>query len=299
MPIQTNDIYAKLKEAYSEANLNRITAGLLEMYRRREHGGLFELARRISSIVEVDTISFNKCFSQLVMLYHPDRGALHRREIDAIFAASGGKGLRRYSHILLVDDLGEIHSAPSATLADSTDEEYAWDLGAHDTGRVRDAEFDSFDDEQFAVTEEEFENTFFQALKMKYFGTLEVELPSYYLRDLDEIEMSGCGIVSLDGVEHCVQVKVIDISRNAITDISDLQRLSRVTELYASDNSIGYVDVVSRLVNLRIIDLSMNSIDDISPLFGLEHLEFVNLIGNPLPAAQIEKLKSLGCTVLH
>jgi Leucine-rich repeat (LRR) protein len=51
-------------------------------------------------------------------------------------------------------------------------------------------------------------------------------------------------------------------------------------------------------LHLRILDLSLNEIDDISPLFGLEHLEYVNLFGNPVPPGQIVQLKDSGCTVL-
>jgi hypothetical protein len=293
-----NELYHRLKDAYVDANLNRITAALVELYKARQHEKLRDLARKVSPYVSVDDSRISKCFSQLVMLYHPDRGEGHRREIESAHAAGDAAGLRRFSHILLMGDFG--HIPPPAVVAESVDfgVEYVWDIAEEDPGHAREFEEETFEDEQFEVSGEEYEHTFFQAIKMKFYGTLDIELPYYYLEDFEEIVMEGCGIRSLDGVGYCIHARVIDISSNALTDISDLWQLTRVTELYAAGNSIGYVDALSSLVNLRVVDLSLNDIDDISPLFELEHLEFVNVFGNPVPVNQIEKLRASGCTVL-
>jgi hypothetical protein len=45
---------------------------------------------------------------------------------------------------------------------------------------------------------------------------------------------------------------------------------------------------------LKILDLADNRIDDISPILDLENLEFVNLIGNPVPVDQIAMLEDKG-----
>jgi Leucine-rich repeat (LRR) protein len=292
------DLHNQLIAAYSDANLNRITARLLDLYRSRQHGKLRELARRVSAIVPIDDSKISKCFSQLVMLYHPDRGEAHRREIGTLVASGKTTELHRFSHILVIGDFDDLSSASIAPDAPDFASEYTWDKEENDKRSSRDWVDRTFEDEQFEVTGEECENTFFQAVKLKFYGTLDVELPYYYLEDFDEIEMAECGIVSLDGVGYCIHASVIDISGNAITDISDLQTLERITELYASGNTIGYIDALSSLVNLRILDLSLNEIDDLSPLFGLEHLEFVNVVGNPVPKEQIEALRGKRCTVL-
>jgi Leucine-rich repeat (LRR) protein len=297
MTANKNDLRGKLKEAYSEANLNRITVALLDLYRSRQHDALRVLARRVSTVVPIDDSKISKCFSQLVMLYHPDKGAAYRREIEAL-SAGKGKELHRYSHILLLGDFGDLPREAPPAESSVFSAEYAWDAQEDERQPGREWNEQTFEDEQFAETREEYASTFYQAVKMKFYGSLDIELPYYYLEDFDDIEMAECGIVSLDGVEHCIHANVIDISGNALTDISDLQSLVRVTELYASGNRIGYIDSLSSLVNLRVVDVSMNEIDDISPLFGLEHLELVNVLGNPIPATQIRKLKSLGCTVL-
>jgi Leucine-rich repeat (LRR) protein len=298
MPVKKDDLYKQLKEAYSESNLNRITAALLELYRSRQHTALREIARRVSAVIPIDDSRISKCFSQLVMLYHPDKGALHRRDIDSL-AKRNSRDLHRYSHILLLGDFKDLPRESSAPESPEFTAEYMWDEEEDERRSAREWDDQTFEDEQFADPKEEYANTFFQALKMKYYGTLDIELPYYYLEEFDEIEMADCGIATLDGIGYCLHATVVDISGNAITDVNDLQNLTRVTELYASGNQIGYIDSLSCLVNLRIVDLSMNEIDDISPLFELEHLDLVNVVGNPIPESQIRVLKAKGCTVLR
>jgi hypothetical protein len=297
MPAKKDDLYLQLKEAYSEANLNRVTAALLELYRSRQHAALREIARRVSTVVPIDDSKISKCFSQLVMLYHPDKGALHRRELDSL-AKRNSKGLHRYSHILLLGDFKDLPRESSTPESPEFNAEYMWDEEEEERKSGREWDEQTFEDEQFAHPKEEYASTFFQALKMKYYGTLEVELPYYYLEEFDEIEMADCGIESLDGIGYCTHAMIVDISGNAITDVSDLQNLTKVTELYASGNQIGYIDSLSSLINLHIVDLSMNEIDDISPLLEIEHLELVNIVGNPIAESQIRALKARGCTVL-
>jgi len=252
----------------------------------------------VSALVPVDDTKVSRCFSQLVMLYHPDKGTSRRRDIESFHAAGNADGLHGLSHIFLVQDLE--HLPPPAEPQDHTgfEAEYVWESGAESGVAREEADDENFDDEQFAAMEEEYDHSFFQAVKLRVYGTLTVELPFYYLEDFEEIEMAECDIRSLEGIEYCVHAKTVDISGNAITDITELGTLIRVTELYASGNRIGYIDALRSLVNLRTADLSLNEIADVSPLAGLERLEYVNLVGNPVPPDQIAQLKASGCTVL-
>ncbi|MBP1656719.1 MAG: hypothetical protein H6Q31_1320 [Bacteroidetes bacterium] len=293
------DLYPRLKEAYADANLNRITAALLNLYRSRDHDTLREIVHKASDVVTLDDSTLSKCFSQLVVLYHPDKGESYRREIDALHAAGRDRELSRFSHILLLENI-DLLARPSPAASDTPDftPEYAYESPDDVFDAAREEDEDAFEDSQFAPGDEEYDHTFFHALKLRLYGTLAVELPTYYLRDLEEIEMADCALTSLDGIQHCVFATVVDISGNAITDLSELEPLVRMTELFASGNQIGYIDPLRALKQLRILDLSMNDIDDVSALFDLKHLEFVNLAGNSVPANQIARLKSRGCTVL-
>ena len=104
-------------------------------------------------------------------------------------------------------------------------------------------------------------------------------------------------IESLYGVEHYIHVKVLDLSGNQISDLTELAKLDKIEELYLANNQIGYIDILTFLNRLRVIDLSGNQIDDISPLFNLCGLEYVNLIGNPVKKAQVKILQEKGVVV--
>jgi Leucine-rich repeat (LRR) protein len=144
----------------------------------------------------------------------------------------------------------------------------------------------------------EFGGTFYEAVKMRMYGNLSQELPSYYLEDFEDIEMAESYIEALDGIEHCKHVVFLDLSGNQITDISGLWSLDMLEELFLANNNIGYIDALSNLVNLREVDLSRNEIDDISPLLVLDKLEFVNLIGNNISDDQISSLRDRDVVVL-
>jgi len=170
--------------------------------------------------------------------------------------------------------------------------EYAWDKET--TGYeyyTEEREFSDSDSNDY-FDEEILDNSFFSAVKRKFYGFLDIDLPYYYLEDHEEIEMTSYDIDDLDGIQYCKHVRELNLSNNFVSDISELQHLKELEELYISNNQIGFIDALIACKNLRVIDLSMNNIDDISPLFELEKLEYVNLIGNNIPKSQIDFLRA-------
>ena len=291
--------WGKIREAYSDDNLNRISAGIIGFYKSGEHGMIRKIAEAVSEYIPIREEKMSKCFNRLIMIYHPDNGNRYRQEIDALIVRGDSAGLNKYSHILEVQDLDRFLT--SEQIMDDIDyhPEYRWD--------DEDPGFDYYydmDDEQFGHDEGVYEqadgdNTFYAAVKRKLYGSIEVHLPPYYLEDLEEVEMAEYEIEELDGIEFCKYVKKLDLSGNNISDIFLLKDLGMVEELDLSYNQIGLIDPLFRLRNLRVIDLSNNFIDDVSPLFQLDNLEYINIIGNPVPPKQIAFLKNNGIIVVH
>jgi Leucine-rich repeat (LRR) protein len=283
------NLYNTLLEAYSDENLNRITGKLIDLYKNRNYPELRNIANKISKYVVIDEEKDVRCFSRLIMLYHPDRGEFYRNLIRESFFGKNEESLEQHSHILIA---GEIEHIKVEHLPEDDDidynPEYIWEEPYDSEYGFHRQDFSGEDDEQ---EPEEIEKSFYNAVKLREFGHLEVYYPTWYLRDLEEFEMEFSGITSLFGIEHLKHVVLLDLSNNELTDIADLWNLTRLEELYLANNEIGYIDVLSNLQNLRILDLSGNQIDDISPLFELQHLEYLNLIGNKIPKKQIEHLK--------
>ncbi|MFB6318620.1 leucine-rich repeat domain-containing protein [Saccharicrinis sp. FJH54] len=288
----TKELYTKLTEAYSDKNLNRITAKLILLYKNRNYGKISEMANKISRIIAIDEENDARCFSRLIMLYHPDKGGQIRSAIERQYAQNDEAALRAFSHILL---LGDPDLVVVEDVAEDVDyhPEYMWDVDMKDGFG-----YDDPDGDVEASTEVDYERSFYNLIKIWEYGDVSIEFPSYYLEDFEEFEMAYSGLESLDGVEYCIHAKVLDLSDNRISDIGNLWNLQHLEELYLGNNRIGFIDSLSNLTSLRVLDLSGNRIDDVSPLMNLENLELVNLIGNPVPATQIKQLNAKGIIVM-
>jgi len=289
------ELYHKLIHAYSENNLNRITGKLIELYRNKNYSEIRGIANRISRYVTIDEEKDAKCFSKLIMLYHPDRGTYFKKAISKFYSDNNYKGLKQFSHILLIDDIDTIKVVP---IDDDIDynPEFIWDEVQDDGYSFVDFESD---DNYEDFDPEDIERSFYNALKLREFGTLNVNFPVWYLQDYEEMELSENGLDSLDGVEYCKYVVSLDLTGNEISDITDLWSLKQIEELYLARNQIGYIDVLYHLRNLRILDLSGNQINDISPLLQLENLEYLNLAGNNIPQEQMDALLAKDMVVMY
>ncbi len=296
---EVETLYIKLKEAYSDSNLNQITVKLIELYKSKNHCQIRTIANRISKYAPAGDESDNKRFSRLIMLYHPDKAETYRKAIDKAYKAGNIEELESFSHILLIE---QVDFSDALTNIDiDFDPDYEWDPAQAEGGfnYVFDSEDEygaQFDRE--SMEDGNYEKNFFNAVKIRIYGNLNQEFPSYYLEDFDDMEFADCGIEHLDGIEFCAHALTFDLSRNHITDIALLWELTNLQEVYLSNNHIGYIDALSNLLNLRMVDLSHNEINDITPLLHLEHLEFVNLIGNNIPDKQVEQLRSKDILVM-
>ena len=291
------DLYLKLKEAYSDKNLNRITANIIEFYKNKQYDRIRQISGAISDFVEIDDKNISKCFSKLIMIYHPDKETYYHQEIEKCFQSGNHENLNQFSHILLIQNMEEI--PVSAAILEDIDysPEYGFDEEPESHGYYSNPESDSFESEDEGFYQED--NTFFTTLKRKIYGRINIDLPAYYLEDLDEIDMAEYEIDSLEGIEFCTQTAILDLSKNQITDISELWNLKLLEEVYLSDNQIGYIDSLSNLIKLRVVDLSNNLIDDLSPLLNLENLEYVNVVGNKIPRSQVEELLAKDVIVVY
>lgn len=289
------ELYNNLIEAYSNDNLNQITGKLILLYKDKNYGKIREIANKISKYVQIEEEKDAKCFSKLIMLYHPDKGEQFRKDIQQLYEQNDYENLNMHSHILLIDYIDNV----TVTIIDKDvdyNPEYVWDANSRDGFGYTDSEGEN--DLVDGFEPDDYEKSFYNLIKIREYGNIDIEFPSYYLEDFEEFEMAYSGLESLDGVEYCIHVKILDVSNNAISDIEKLWNLKNLEELYFANNQIGYIDTLSNMINLKVLDLSGNQIDDISPILNLENLEFVNLIGNPVPDNQIEKLKEKGIIVM-
>jgi Leucine-rich repeat (LRR) protein len=296
--MKIKELQNKLLEAYNTKNLNRISHILIDLYKNKQYLTLQKIADVISDFVTITITPEGKGFSKFMMLYHPDRSGFHIDNLNRLTDQENFDGLLGYSHILKLDRIEELSLSLNSYEDIDYSPVYVWDID-----ELRNEGFHIISDRELSKEEKTARLTgldgynFYDAIKLREFGDIETEYPSYYLEDIEEFELSSAGICDLDGIQYCVNAKVIDVSNNDITDLTPLTELSNLEELNLSDNKVGIIDALSNLTNLRSILLCNNCIEDISPLFELENLEYADLSGNCIDDMQINQLNEMGISV--
>jgi Leucine-rich repeat (LRR) protein len=295
--VEIRDLYSNLKEAYTAENLHLISSRIIDFFRQHRYDTLRAIQREVNTYTPCNEEKINRVFSRLIMLYHPDRLNQAVERLEEAFRQGDFEGLYAMSHILNVQHMKPDQVTVSSVLSDDDlAEEFGWDAG--DDGYHYFMDREEYDEE----LEQEMDlshRSFFSALKQRIYGNLNVDFPMYMLEDLEEIDMADYEIESLEGIEACRFARVVDLTNNNLTDITELRDLVEIERLYLSNNHIGMIDSLCFLENLQVLDISHNDVDDLSPLFDLEQLSYVNVMGNRVPAWQLESLQLKGVTVVH
>jgi Leucine-rich repeat (LRR) protein len=290
-------LYKRLVAAYTRENLHLITTKIIALHRNKQHHSLNQLMRLVSGETDTGMQNPDKTFYKLMMMYHPDRIAYYHAEFEKHHSRNDIEQLQKHAHIFSALEMEKslVLLTKPADDHEST-EEYRWEEpgSGFDYRDENDVDGD-FSERNNTVP---FATDFYSVFKRTIYGHENIELPFYYLEELEELDLSGFGIELLDGIQHCVRVAVLDLSRNRIPDIAELSHLILLREAYLSENRIGYIDALGFAEHLHIADLSYNRIDDISALFDLKELEYVNLLGNRVPKKQTERLRRSGIVVI-
>ena len=118
------------------------------------------------------------------------------------------------------------------------------------------------------------------------------------LQAVPEFPDSGCvdsvvallaadmGIESLEGVSLLRNLQALDVSGNAIVDVTPLAALRDLRMLNLSDNQVRSVEPLGQVQSLRVLVLDWNEIARIDELAALEHLASLSLAGNPVAGGE-------------
>lgn len=136
------------------------------------------------------------------------------------------------------------------------------------------------------------------ALLENYRYSEKKELSRNDLKKLDEhLALSNKWIKDLEGIQHCTNIKSIDLSNNQIENIAPLFELIDIEELYLGRSRIKDITGISNLKNVTTLDLSSNKLDDISEISKLEKIDTLRIYSNSIaylsPIAYLRNLKVL------
>lgn len=291
---QSETLSIELLEAYSEVNLNKITRNLIRLYKEKEFEKLNIISGMLEEWMEIVIEPDGKGFTKIISLYHPDRGEYYRCKIAESTRQNDFQTLEKFRHIFVIQDIEEIAASIESYGDIDYHPEYIWDI--KDTG------FSYFRDKKKKPRNATRKTrsggySFYEAMQIRQYGDTHTSFPTYYLEDMDEVELSESEIDDLDGADYCIHTISMDLSGNLITDLEPLAGLQYLQELNLASNKLSYIDALSNLLQLKNVDLSNNSIEDISPLLEIETLEYADLTGNKIQPKQIQELRDLGVTV--
>ncbi|MDP5275297.1 leucine-rich repeat domain-containing protein [Chengkuizengella axinellae] len=126
-----------------------------------------------------------------------------------------------------------------------------------------------------------------QAIKVKLDITGDLKVTD--LEKLTELDATGLGINSLEGIENAVNLTnlylgydFITDEKNNITEIKSLNSLTNLTTLNLSWNVITNISNLNSLTNLTTLDLFWNFITDVESLESLKNLTSLDLSWNKI-----------------
>lgn len=114
---------------------------------------------------------------------------------------------------------------------------------------------------------------------------------------LEHLTISGSGLSSLEDIAPLTSLVTLDLSENAIGDISALSGLTGLEELYLSGNAVRDLTPISGMSLLSVLDVSKNGLTSIAPVVSCTRLNKLFLDGNSIadisPAGQLLSLTDL------
>ena len=110
-------------------------------------------------------------------------------------------------------------------------------------------------------------------------------------KTLTQIDLSRNNITNLTNLNNCKNLISIDLQNNNIVDISFLQTLINLKKLNLSHNNIKNITSLKYLENLEYLNLSNNNIKDISKIYELTKIIEIKLTDNPIKNKKIENLE--------
>lgn len=128
--------------------------------------------------------------------------------------------------------------------------------------------------------------------------TLDVEsLTIADMQRLHDLVSNGDGVESLEGLQHAVNLKFLQVNKSQISDLTPLAGLVNLNTLKLDHNPISDLTPLAELMNLEWLQLHDCQISDLTPLAGLVNLRWLflqyNQISDITPIRNLTKLEQL------
>src|SRR5439155_10452285 len=100
--------------------------------------------------------------------------------------------------------------------------------------------------------------------------------------NLSTIQGVGMEITDLSGLDRCVNLASLDLSKNRIKELTPLKGLSKLQFLNLADNQVENIAPLAEDKTLQYVELSNNHVNDLKPLGALTKLASLYLSNNQI-----------------
>lgn len=102
------------------------------------------------------------------------------------------------------------------------------------------------------------------------------------LTELEALVLHDCGLSNIEELSSLSRLTTLDLSRNAIRDVTPLSFMSELITLDLSNNALGNLSALSNLKQLQQLDVSNNALTSLAPLATCSALSTLQASGNQL-----------------
>ncbi len=117
------------------------------------------------------------------------------------------------------------------------------------------------------------------------------------VKNISRVVGRGKGIKSLEGLQHCKEVMLVDFENNEITDVGPLKELKLLQSVTLAGNQITDIGPLAELTKVQLLDVSRNKVSDLNPVKAMSNLRDLwaadNQITSLEPVKELKKVWSL------
>lgn len=117
------------------------------------------------------------------------------------------------------------------------------------------------------------------------------------VKNISRVVGRGKGIKSLEGLQHCKEVMLLDLENNEIADLSPIKELKLLQSVTLAGNKITDLAPLEGLTKMQLLDISRNQVTDLNPVKGMENLRDLWAADNQIksldPVRELKKVWSI------
>lgn len=102
------------------------------------------------------------------------------------------------------------------------------------------------------------------------------------LNELEELIINGVYVNESDfaSISNCTNIKKLHIEFSTVNDISCIEQLDKIEELYLSNVNISDITPIASLTNLKRLSIIESAVTEFDPIYKLDNLEYAYISCN-------------------